>query len=259
MVLIWSAYRDVLCPGHLRLGTSAPGGGCSNAQLANNAHDQSLSANGFYSRHSLVLNVLGIGDNHQAGAGRHILLNELTLGHHTDGQPEEIEGLVGVTQGVQVGYILDIILLENSLLVLEQGVLEGRRVFGNIVKYIKMAASSNFGNMFSVVGASAFLPFLPMLPIQVLVNNLMYDFSQTTSRRLSWLFKALTIAIGGGRLLRNLPVFPTAMQLDPYRLNPLKPNENLHLNCIVPAKHSKSCYKPATMEFTFTRYSNLID
>jgi P-type Mg2+ transporter len=73
----------------------------------------------------------------------------------------------------------DIILLENSLLVLEQGVLEGRRVFGNIIKYIKMAASSNFGNMFSVVGASAFLPFLPMLPIQVLTNNLLYDFSQT--------------------------------------------------------------------------------
>ena len=74
----------------------------------------------------------------------------------------------------------DIILLENSLLILEQGVREGRRVFGNIVKYIKMAASSNFGNMFSVVGASAFLPFLPMLPIQVLTNNLLYDFSQTT-------------------------------------------------------------------------------
>jgi Mg2+-importing ATPase len=74
----------------------------------------------------------------------------------------------------------DIILLENSLLVLEQGVLEGRRVFGNIIKYVKMAASSNFGNMFSVVGASAFLPFLPMLPIQVLTNNLLYDFSQTT-------------------------------------------------------------------------------
>ncbi len=74
----------------------------------------------------------------------------------------------------------DIILLENSLLVLEQGVLEGRRVFGNIIKYLKMAASSNFGNMFSVVGASAFLPFLPMLPIQVLSNNLLYDFSQTT-------------------------------------------------------------------------------
>jgi Mg2+-importing ATPase len=74
----------------------------------------------------------------------------------------------------------DIILMENSLLILEQGVLEGRRVFGNIIKYIKMAASSNFGNMFSVVGGSAFLPFLPMLPIQVLINNLLYDFSQTT-------------------------------------------------------------------------------
>ena len=73
----------------------------------------------------------------------------------------------------------DIILLENSLLVLEEGVIEGRRVFGNIIKYIKMAASSNFGNMFSVLGGSLFLPFLPMLPIQVLTNNLLYDFSQT--------------------------------------------------------------------------------
>jgi Mg2+-importing ATPase len=65
----------------------------------------------------------------------------------------------------------DIILLENSLLVLQDGVMEGRRVFGNITKYIKMAASSNFGNMFSVLGASIFLPFLPMLPIQVLTKN----------------------------------------------------------------------------------------
>lgn len=73
----------------------------------------------------------------------------------------------------------DIILLETSLMVLEEGVLEGRRVFGNIIKYIKMAASSNFGNMFSVLGGSIFLPFLPMLPIQVLTNNLLYDFSQT--------------------------------------------------------------------------------
>ncbi len=73
----------------------------------------------------------------------------------------------------------DIILLETSLMVLEQGVVEGRRVFGNIIKYIKMAASSNFGNMFSVLGASLFLPFVPMLPIQVLTNNLLYDFSQT--------------------------------------------------------------------------------
>jgi Mg2+-importing ATPase len=73
----------------------------------------------------------------------------------------------------------DIILLETSLLVLEKGVVEGRRVFGNVIKYIKMAASSSFGNMFSVVGASALLPFVPMLPIQVLINNLLYDFSQT--------------------------------------------------------------------------------
>ena len=73
----------------------------------------------------------------------------------------------------------DIILLEKSLLVLQQGVIEGRKVFGNITKYIKMGASSNFGNMFSVLGASLFLPFLPMAPIQVLTNNLLYDFSQT--------------------------------------------------------------------------------
>lgn len=73
----------------------------------------------------------------------------------------------------------DIILLEQNLLVLGEGIIEGRRVFGNIIKYIKMAASSNFGNMFSVLGGSLFLPFVPMLPIQVLTNNLLYDFSQT--------------------------------------------------------------------------------
>ena len=74
----------------------------------------------------------------------------------------------------------DIILLEKNLLVLREGVIEGRKIFGNIVKYIRMGASSNFGNMFSVLGASIFLPFLPMQPIQVLTNNLLYDFSQTT-------------------------------------------------------------------------------
>jgi Mg2+-importing ATPase len=73
----------------------------------------------------------------------------------------------------------DIVLLEKSLLVLEEGILEGRRVFANIVKYIRMGASSNFGNMFSVVGAAYLLPFLPMQPIQILTNNLLYDFSQT--------------------------------------------------------------------------------
>jgi Mg2+-importing ATPase len=72
----------------------------------------------------------------------------------------------------------DIILLENDLMVLRKGVIYGRRTFGNIIKYIKMTASSNFGNMFSVLGASAFLPFLPMLPVHILVQNLLYDISQ---------------------------------------------------------------------------------
>jgi Mg2+-importing ATPase len=72
----------------------------------------------------------------------------------------------------------DVILLEKNLMVLEEGVLEGRKVFVNILKYIRMGASSNFGNMFSVIGASWWLPFVPMAPIQVLTNNLLYDFSQ---------------------------------------------------------------------------------
>jgi P-type Mg2+ transporter len=72
----------------------------------------------------------------------------------------------------------DIILLEKNLMVLEEGVLEGRVTFGNIMKYIKMTASSNFGNVFSVLIASAFLPFLPMAPLQILVQNLLYDLSQ---------------------------------------------------------------------------------
>ena len=72
----------------------------------------------------------------------------------------------------------DIILLEKSLLVIEDGIIEGRKVFSNILKYVRMGASSNFGNMFSVLGASAILPFVPMAPIQILTNNLLYDFSQ---------------------------------------------------------------------------------
>ncbi|MDQ2971470.1 MAG: magnesium-translocating P-type ATPase [Rhodanobacteraceae bacterium] len=72
----------------------------------------------------------------------------------------------------------DIILLEKNLMVLEEGVLEGRITFGNIVKYIKMTASSNFGNVFSMLIASIFLPFLPLLPLQILVLNLLYDISQ---------------------------------------------------------------------------------
>ena len=72
----------------------------------------------------------------------------------------------------------DVILLEKNLMVLEEGVLEGRKVFANILKYVRMGASSNFGNMFSVIGASIFVPFLPMAPMQILANNLLYDFSQ---------------------------------------------------------------------------------
>ncbi|WP_409348138.1 magnesium-translocating P-type ATPase [Paenibacillus gyeongsangnamensis] len=72
----------------------------------------------------------------------------------------------------------DIILLEKSLMVLEEGVIEGRRTFGNMIKYIKMTASSNFGNVFSVLGSSVLLPFLPMLPIYLLIQNLFYDISQ---------------------------------------------------------------------------------
>ncbi len=86
---------------------------------------------------------------------------------------------ISVDSGVDLAKeAADIILLEKSLLVLERGVAEGRRTFGNIIKYIKMTTSSNFGNMFSVLVASAFLPFLPMLAIQILINNLLYDISQ---------------------------------------------------------------------------------
>ncbi|HUX84938.1 MAG TPA: magnesium-translocating P-type ATPase [Chitinophagaceae bacterium] len=74
----------------------------------------------------------------------------------------------------------DIILLEKDLMVIRKGVIYGRRTFGNIIKYIKMTASSNFGNMFSMVGASALFSFLPMMPIQLLVQNLLYDMSQTS-------------------------------------------------------------------------------
>lgn len=72
----------------------------------------------------------------------------------------------------------DIILLEKSLMVLEEGVIKGRETFGNIMKYLNMTASSNFGNVFSVLVASAFIPFMPMLAIHLLIQNLMYDISQ---------------------------------------------------------------------------------
>src|SRR5499427_2949630 len=86
---------------------------------------------------------------------------------------------ISVDSGVDIAKeAADIILLEKSLMVLEEGVVEGRKTFANMLKYLKMTASSNFGNVFSVLVASAFLPFLPMLPMQLLVQNLLYDISQ---------------------------------------------------------------------------------
>jgi len=86
---------------------------------------------------------------------------------------------ISVDTGVDIAKeAADIILLEKSLMVVVDGVIEGRKVFCNILKYVRMGASSNFGNMFSVLGASVFLPFLPMAPLQIITNNLLYDFSQ---------------------------------------------------------------------------------
>ncbi|HBG7808658.1 TPA: magnesium-translocating P-type ATPase, partial [Clostridioides difficile] len=73
----------------------------------------------------------------------------------------------------------DIILLEKDLMVLEQGIIEGRKTYANMIKYIKMTASSNFGNMFSVLAASALLPFLPMMSVHLIILNLIYDLSCT--------------------------------------------------------------------------------
>jgi len=86
---------------------------------------------------------------------------------------------ISVDSGVDIAKeTADIILLKKDLMVLEEGVLEGRKTFGNIIKYIKMAASGNFGNMISVMAASICLPFLPLLPVQILTQNLLCDFSQ---------------------------------------------------------------------------------
>ena len=88
---------------------------------------------------------------------------------------------ISVSTGVDVAKdAASIILLEKSLQVLHNGILEGRKAFGNVMKYLLMGTSSNFGNMFSMAAAYVFLPFLPMLPSQILLNNLLYDVSQVT-------------------------------------------------------------------------------
>lgn len=109
-----------------------------------------------------------------------------TVGFMGDGI-NDASALKDADVGISVDTAVDIakesatiILLERDLMVLRTGVIYGRRTFGNIIKYIKMTASSNFGNMFSLLGASAFLPFLPMLPVQILIQNLLYDISQTS-------------------------------------------------------------------------------
>jgi P-type Mg2+ transporter len=142
------------------------------------------------------------------------IIKALQSGQHTVGFMgdgiNDAPGLHAADVGISVDTAVDIakesadmILLEKSLRVIDEGVLEGRKVFANISKYVRMGASSNFGNMFSVLGASIFVPFLPMLPIQILTNNLLYDLSQTTiptdavdadqiQRPRPWSIKALT-------------------------------------------------------------------
>jgi P-type Mg2+ transporter len=123
-------------------------------------------------------------------ADKQRIIKALQAGHHTVGFMgdgiNDAPALRAADVGISVDTAVDIakesadmILLEKSLLVLEEGVMEGRKVFANILKYIRMGASSNFGNMFSVLGASVIVPYLPMLPIQILTNNLLYDMSQT--------------------------------------------------------------------------------
>lgn len=157
-----------LTTGRVLLGTDVEG--MSDEQLANVCLDTNLFAR--------------VSPSHKQRIIRALQSCQHTVGFMGDGI-NDASALRTADVGISVDSAVDIakesadiILLEKSLLVLESGVVEGRKVFANILKYVRMGASSNFGNMFSVLGASAFLPFLPMAPIQILANNLLYDVSQ---------------------------------------------------------------------------------
>lgn len=163
--------RDVgLDAGHMLLGRQIEA--MSNAELAEQAERTHVFAKVSPTQKARVIAALQ-GHGHVVGF----------LGDGINDGPALKAADVGISVDTAVDIAkesADIILLEKSLAVLGDGVTEGRRVFANIIKYIRMGASSNFGNMFSVLGASILLPFLPMAPLQVLTNNLLYDFSQTT-------------------------------------------------------------------------------
>src|SRR5262249_42242848 len=116
---------------------------------------------------------------------------------------------ISVASAVDVAKdVAEIILMEHSLRVLHNGIIEGRKAFGNVMKYLLMGTSSNFGNMFSMAGASLFLPFLPMLPTQILLNNFLYDLAQITiptdNVDPSFIQKPQRLNIG---LIRNFMIF----------------------------------------------------
>ncbi len=161
--------REVGLPiDNILLGTDIEG--LTDEQLSSRIHDTTIFAKMSPIQKARVIKI--IKDNgHTVGF----------LGDGINDAPALREADVGISVDTAVDIAkesADIILLEKDLMVLEEGVIHGRKIFGNILKYINMTVSSNFGNVFSVLIASAFLPFLPMLPIHLLIQNLLYDISQ---------------------------------------------------------------------------------
>ena len=158
-----------LCTDVVLLGTDVEG--MSDAELARAAESTTLFARVSPAHKERIIRALQAGGHTVGFLGDGI--NDAPALHVAD---------VGISVDTAVDVAkasADMILLERSLLVLDEGVLEGRRVFSNIIKYVRMGASSNFGNMLSVLAASLFVPFLPMLPLQILANNMLYDIGQT--------------------------------------------------------------------------------